>query len=159
MSHLGAIAEDASSNSGILVSALIAGRMSDADAAAQGGIAVVGVDDTHGTWQYSLNGGASWSNFGSPTSASARLLNADADNRVRFVPDANWHGSVDDGITFRGWDRTSGFSGFTANTTSNGGSTAFSTATASASIVVNPVNDRRVRQVFVSTIAIRNRLP
>ena len=40
-------------NPGTLVSALIAGQVTDADAGALSGIAVIAVDNTDGTWQYS----------------------------------------------------------------------------------------------------------
>src|SRR5439155_479254 len=62
----------------------------------------------------------------------------------RFVPNANWNGTVSGGITFRAWDQTSGTAGSTANVSTNGGTTAYSSATASASITVNPVNDAPV---------------
>ena len=45
-----------------------------------------------------------------------------------------------EGITFRAWDRTSGTAGTTTDTADNGGATPFSTATETASIVVNAVN-------------------
>ena len=112
------IAEDAAVNDGTPISALIGGHVTDADAGAIAGIAVVSVDDTNGTWQYSLDAGASWTDFGTPSTASARLLAADASTYVRFVPDANWNGTVTNGLTFRAWDRMSGVAGATADTTS-----------------------------------------
>jgi VCBS repeat-containing protein len=141
---LSAINEDPGSNPGTLVSALIAGQTSDVDASALTGIAVIGVDNTNGTWQYSTNGGGSWTAFGSPSGSSARLLAADANTYVRFVPNANWNGMVSNGITFRAWDQSSGAAGGTANITSTGGASAFSMASASASITVNAVNDAPV---------------
>jgi hypothetical protein len=139
--NLTATNEDPSSNPGTLVSALIAGKVTDSDPGALTGIAVTAVVNTNGTWQYSTNGGAAWTAFGSPTSSSARLLAADANTYVRFVPNANWNGTVSNGITFRAWDQYTGSAGSTADTTTNGGTTAFSSATASASISVNSVND------------------
>ncbi len=47
-------------------------------------------------------------------------------------------------ITFRAWDQTSGSNGAVADTTTNGGSTAFSSATDTASLVINPLNDAPV---------------
>src|SRR5262249_36496822 len=135
------INEDDVTNSGTLVSALVAGDVTDSDFGALSGIAVTAVDNTHGSWQYTINGGSTWLAFGSPSTASARLLAADANTRVRFVPSANWNGSVASGITFRAWDQSSGANGGTANTTTNGGTTAFSAATASANLTVNSVND------------------
>ena len=133
--------EDPASNSGTLVSSLISGKVTDADSGALSGIAVSAVDNSNGAWQYSTNGGSTWNNFGSPTNATARLLAADANTYVRFVPNANWNGTVAGGITFRAWDQTSGTAGSTADTSTNGGSTPFSTATASGSITVTSVND------------------
>src|SRR5262245_9363588 len=115
---LATIVEDNAANGGTLVSDLIAGHVSDADAGASSGIAVVGVDNTNGTWQYSLDAGASWSSFGAPSAASARLLAADASTYVRFVPNAGWNGTVANGLTFGAWDRTSGVNGGMADTTS-----------------------------------------
>ena len=140
-SNLTAVNEDPAANPGTLVSTLISGQTTDIDPAAPTGIAVTAVDNTNGAWQYSTNGGTTWNNFGAPTGAAARLLAADASTYVRFVPNANWNGSVPAGITFRAWDQSSGLAGGTANTTVNGGTTAFSSATASSSITVNPVND------------------
>ena len=60
---------------------------------------------------------------------------------MRYVPNANTNGTVGTGLTFRAWDQTTGTAGSTANTTTNGGATAFSTATATASITVTAVND------------------
>ncbi|MCP4376334.1 MAG: hypothetical protein GY794_09190, partial [bacterium] len=50
------ITEDAFTNSGTLVSALIAGHITDIDSGASEGIAVTGVDNSNGTWEYSING-------------------------------------------------------------------------------------------------------
>jgi hypothetical protein len=138
---LDAIDEDAATDPGTPVSALVAGQVSDANALALSGIAVTAVDNSNGVWEYSLNGGSTWTAFGSPTEATARLLAADANTYVRFVPHADFNGTVANGLTFRAWDRTSDAAGATADATLNGGATAFSSATASASIVVNPVND------------------
>ena len=139
--NLSAINEDPASNAGTLVSSLVSGKITDVDSAALTGIAVTGVVNTNGTWQYSTNGGSTWSAFGSPGGTTARLLAADANTYVRFVPNANFNGTVSNGLTFRAWDQTSGTAGNTADTTTNGGTSAFSTATASASITVNSVND------------------
>jgi hypothetical protein len=101
---LSSINEDDVTNSGTLVSALIAGRVSDLDAGASSGIAVTSVDSTNGTWQFSQNGGGNWTNFGSVSSSTARLLANDANSRIRFVPNANWSGAAS--ITLRAWDQT-----------------------------------------------------
>ena len=115
---LAAIDEDPISNTGTLVSDLISGQITDPDAGALSGIAIIGVDNTNGTWEYTTNGGGVWTAFGTPSTSAARLLAADADTSVRFVPDADWNGTVTDGITFHAWDQTSGTAGGTADLTS-----------------------------------------
>ena len=72
---------------------------------------------------------------------NARLLAADANTRLYFQPNANYNGTLASAITFRAWDQTSGSNGTLANTSTNGGTTAFSTATDTASLVVTAVND------------------
>jgi len=117
--NLTTINEDPSSNPGTLVSALISGKVTDADPGALTGIAVTAVNNTNGSWEYSVDGGASWTAFGTPSVASARLLAADATSTyVRFVPNAAYNGTVTNGLTFRAWDQTSGVNGTAVNTSS-----------------------------------------
>jgi hypothetical protein len=64
------------------VSSLIAGALTDPDAGALRGIAVVGLA-IHGTWQYSFNGGTSWTGmrpFAIGNTSSQREL------KMRFIP-------------------------------------------------------------------------
>ena len=133
------------SNPGTLVGDIIASaggdRITDADAGAVEGIAVTAVDNTNGTWEFSINNGTNWTAFGSPSATTARLLAANATTRIRFIPAANFNGTVNPGITFRAWDQTSGTNGGTADPTTNGGQTAFSASIETASITVNAVND------------------
>jgi len=68
-------------------------------------------------------------------------LACDSASSIRFVPNPDWNGTVDAGITFRAWDQTGGTAGDTADTTLNGGETAFSTVLETASITVGPGND------------------
>ncbi len=144
---LNAIDEDvlAASNTGTLISDIIASaggdRITDADAGAVEGIAISDVDPANGAWEYTINNGTNWISIGTPDPTDARLLAADANTRLRFVPNANFNGVVDPAILFRAWDQTSGTNGGTANITTNGGQTAFSAQTETASITVNPVND------------------
>ncbi len=116
-------------------------NVTDPDTGAQLGIALTAADTTNGAWWYSTNNGGSWNALGAVTSSSARLLAADASTRIYFQPNANFNGTLASAITFRAWDRTSGTNGNTADTSLNGGTTAFSTATDTASLTVNAVND------------------
>jgi hypothetical protein len=129
--------QPAATISGDKVSALIAGHVTDPDPGALSGIAVTAVDNSHGKWQFSTDSGAHWTDFGAPTDANARLLAADVSTYIRFIPGPDFNGTVSPGITFRAWDQTSGTAGATADTTSNGGTTAFSATTAHSDITVD----------------------
>ena len=72
---------------------------------------------------------------------SPRLIAADNDNRIYCQPNLNVNGTFPTALTFRAWDQTTGTDGGTANTTTNGGGTAFSSATDGISLTVTPVND------------------
>src|SRR5262249_58030001 len=88
------ITEDQAANSGQLVSSFaIAGtNINDVDPGAVQAIAITGLTSTNGTWQYSINGGSTWTNIGSVSTTQALLLRA-AD-LIRFVPDG-LNGGVD----------------------------------------------------------------
>jgi len=102
---------------------------------------------------YSLNGGTTWNAMGAVATTNARLIAADTDNRVYCQPGLNLNGTFDSALTFRAWDRTSGTDGGTANTTVNGGITAFSIATNSIRLVVTAVNDAPIRTGAAATLA------
>ena len=142
---LGNVLEDAVANGGTLVTDLIASaggdRITDVDSGALEGIAVTAADVASGVWEYSTNDGGTWSALGAVSGTNSRLLAADAQTRLRFVPNLNFNGTIASAITFRAWDRTSGSNGETGDTSTNGGTTAFSTATETASLVVTAVND------------------
>ncbi|MBN2829830.1 MAG: hypothetical protein JXR56_05880, partial [Candidatus Cloacimonetes bacterium] len=125
-------------------------------------IAVKADDNTDGIWQYSLNNGASWFDFTALTGqivsfpTAARLLDGSLTgaqtNRVRFVPAVDYPDTLAwtppeisyDGrssFNFRAWDRSNGITGLTADTSLNGGSTAFSSLSDVVRIVVSAVND------------------
>jgi hypothetical protein len=143
---LGAIAEDALNPSGTTVAALLASGaggvpVSDLDALDPRGIAVTGLDAVNGSWQFSTTGGASWSAFGSVSNSDAVLLDASA--LIRFVPNANFNGTVS--LTFRAWDGYSGSNGLSGvDTGDNGGASAFSAEVETALLTVTAVNDNPV---------------
>ena len=137
---------------GTLVSSLVdfavpAGQVdnvTDPNLGALLGIAVTAANTTNGTWFYSTNNGTTWNALGAVANNNALLLAADASTRLYFQPNANWNGTVPNAITFRAWDQTSGSNGTKVSTNANGGTTAFSTATDTASIAVAAVNDAPV---------------
>ena len=135
------INEDATANAGNTVAAIISSaggdRITDANASAVEGIAITALTSGNGTWQYSTDGGTIWTAVGSVSNTSALLLRAT--DSLRFVP--NGQNATTGDITFRAWDQYTGTFGSKVTTASNGGTTAFSTATETASISVTAVND------------------
>ena len=140
------ISEDPTTNNGDAVNiAAITSKISHPDAGALKGIAVTAVDNSNVKWHYTTNG-TTWQDFSATVGAvanlgtGARLLSATATNKIRFVRNPDDSGSAGN-ITFRAWDTTTGTNGGTADTTANGGATAFSSATVTATLTVSPVND------------------
>ena len=148
------ITEDQIDNAGTLVSSIISSGggdpITDADAGALEGIAVIAsVDNGHGVWEYTTNG-TTWLALGSVSGTSARLLYADSDTRLRFNPTFSYNMGQTATITFSAWDGTGGgTNGGTANITvsGTGGTTALSTASDVATITVTSVNDAPVNTV------------
>ncbi|MBR8829914.1 MAG: hypothetical protein N5P05_000544 [Chroococcopsis gigantea SAG 12.99] len=108
---LTSIAEDTVNPIGNTIAEIIVdGSITDADVsgAAPEAIAVFGVDNTNGTWQYQIEGGA-WTNFDFSGANAGRALLLDSSDRIRFVPNANYNGIST--FSFRAWDRTSGSRG------------------------------------------------
>ncbi|MES0326966.1 MAG: DUF4347 domain-containing protein, partial [Gammaproteobacteria bacterium] len=147
------IAEDDTNPAGDTVAAIIAtstansgNAITDADADSEG-LAVIGTDNSNGTWQYSTNSGASWTAFGDLTASNNLATLLEANDMIRFVPAADYNGSAGD-ITFRAWDTSSGASGDTAvDVSSNGGTTAYSTATETATLTVTAIDDAPINTV------------
>ena len=137
--YLTSITEDPTVNNGNLVSSILASTggdpITDVDAGAVEGIAIFDLSNSNGTWQYDI--GTGWINVGSVSVASSLLLR-DTDS-LRFVPNADWNGT--ELMSFAAWDQTSGAAGTKVDTSTYGGSTAFSTGTAIPSIAVTAVND------------------
>lgn len=134
------IAVNAINPSGDTVSSFAGGFISDVDAGAVKGIAIIGVTGTaNGTWQYSTDAGSTWINFGAVSATKARLL--DAAHMVRFVPNPGYtlitSASVLPAIVYRAWDQTSGIAGMTANIIAAGGTTAFSVRAQATRVRVN----------------------
>jgi hypothetical protein len=123
---------------GMVVADLTTGLITDPDfSCALEGIAVIAVDNSNGNWEYSIDSGSTWNPFSNPSPREARLLASNT--QIRFVPNANYYGQAS--IIFRAWDQTSGSHGSTADTTTSGDSTAFSSNVATASITVNAINN------------------
>ena len=109
--------------------------ITDADTnAVLGGIAVTGTTGK-GTWAYSLNG-TDFSSVGTVSASSALLLPPSAS--LRYTPDGSDAETAT--ITYSAWDETSGTKGTYADTTTNGGTTAFSTKSDTLSLPVTATN-------------------
>jgi hypothetical protein len=135
------LTDTSTNNAGNLVSSLIGG-ITDVDTGAVKGIAITGLTGTYGKWQFSLDNGTSWTDVGAVSNA-ALVLNTT--NKVRFVPDGI-HGETAT-IIYKAWDQTGGTAGLEGtkrDTTISGGTSAYSTGTDTASVVVTAVNDAPV---------------
>lgn len=123
----------------------LAPLISDVDANAMKGIAVIFANNTNGNWQYALDG-VSWLNFGTVSNSTARLL-ALQTTRIRFVPNSNFNtpvGAAGAELHFVAWDRTAGSIGGTIEVPTlggRGGTTAFSESPGVYTQFVTPVND------------------
>lgn len=137
---LNSIQEDPTSNTGTLVSLLVDTEATDPDVGALKGIAITAAPTTNGSWEYTLNG-TTWLSMGTPSTAAALLLPADATTAIRFVPNTNFNG-VSGLLSYKAWDQTSGTAGGTADVTFSGASTAFSLQTNGTSVSVSAVNDQ-----------------
>ena len=69
-------------------------------------IAIIGTNMNGGTLYYSTNNGTNWSDVSTVSESSARLLCADSNTRLAFVPATDSTGTISDLITFKAWDRT-----------------------------------------------------
>ena len=125
-----------SASPGTLVSSILTSAgYSDTNGIGQSGMAVTATTG-NGTWQYSTDG-TTWTGFGTVTDSASLLLASTT--QVRFQPSGSSIQTAT--FTFRGWNQTSGTASVngaphTADTTSNGGPTAFSSETATGSLAV-----------------------
>ncbi len=152
---LTSINEDQTTNAGQSVASIITSaggdRLTDPDSAsAPEGIAINSLTSGNGTWQYSTNAGSSWTDIGTVSDSSALLLRST--DLVRFVPNAE--NATTANFTFRAWDQTSGSTGSKVDASTNGGTSAFSTAIEVASITVTAVNDAPVLDAARSPVLV-----
>jgi hypothetical protein len=109
-------------------------HVTDPDAGALSGIAVTGVDNTNGTWQFSLDGGATWTNIPPVSETNALLLSADVDTRVRFLPKVRFTGFAS--LSFKAWDQSNSAAEGTQDDTTSPADIAYSIATERAWVAV-----------------------
>jgi hypothetical protein len=107
------------------------------------GIAIFKAPSENGKWQFTVNGGSTWTTISGASTSSAKLLPANGEvSRVRFVPNKDYNGSVE--LSYFAWDQTRGVAGGTADVSTaekRGGTTAFSNVAHFSKLAVTPVND------------------
>jgi Calx-beta domain/Bacterial Ig domain/FG-GAP-like repeat len=114
-------------------------NVSDVDQDAITGIAIASADSTNGSWFYTTDG-VIWNRFNAVSGEDSLLLTADEITRIYFQPQTNFSGEAN--LTFRAWDGTdNSLNGEKANTTKNGGITAFSSVVDTMTATINPINN------------------
>jgi len=101
-----------------------------------------------GVWQYSTDGGATWSNL--PAVSTTNAFVVAAGDMLRFLPNANWNGTPG-ALTTRLIDSSAGAvtTGTVVNVTTSGGTTQYSNAANAVTLgtSVTPVNDAPVANI------------
>ncbi len=145
------IHEDDTTNNGQRVGDLLGSGepgktgVSDVDAVDAGGsvgrgIAIKALEsgvNGRGTWEFSLDDGATWTAVGSVDESNALLLGAN--DRIRFVPDGE-NGTMA-AFLYHAWDGETGTAGDKVDVSVRGGTTAFSSGEDFAAIEVAARND------------------
>lgn len=157
--ELAPVGKDATSPFGTSVLAFASSAITDANVGDPKGIAVVGMtEQANGQWQYTIDNGGTWNDLETASLTSARLLREQ--DRVRYVPNV---GVVDilPTLTFHAWDQSTGTFGGSANLTTTGGSTAFSSASESVMGRVIPLlisinEDQRTTGTVLKTFIAAN---
>lgn len=93
-----------------------------------------------GHWEYSINGGTSWTDVGTVSETQALLLSSN--DKIRFVPDEK--NGTEASFDYYLWDGEKHNHGTKANVATRGGESAFSQGGASATIDVESVDDAPV---------------
>ncbi|MDD2727968.1 Ig-like domain-containing protein, partial [Malikia sp.] len=150
---LASISEDTINPPGDTVSNLFASRFSDTTDQVSGGssantltgVAITGhaVDTTKGNWQYSTDGGSSWTTLNA-ISGDSSALTLQTSAKLRFVPTADYNGAAP-GLTVRLIETPQAVSNAaTLDASSNGGTTSISAATVLLGTTVTAVSDAPV---------------
>ncbi|MEA5522235.1 choice-of-anchor I family protein [Limnoraphis robusta] len=113
------------------------------------GIAIAGVDNTNGTWEYSIDNGTTWISITGVSQENALVLNSTA--QIRFIATSiTFTGTIERAITFFAWDGTFSESGSFVNVTQTGLTTAFSQISQTASLTV--IEQQNIPPVVVDEI-------
>ena len=111
------------------------------------GIAIINTETLNGIWQYSIDGGATWSNISTSVAEDNALVLTSLpidQNRVRFFPNKDFNGEVM--FSFKIWDLTDNLTSGTAGIDTRTDATVgpYSTESTTAHLTVEPVNDSPV---------------
>jgi uncharacterized repeat protein (TIGR01451 family) len=121
------------SPAGDTISSVFVSYFQDNNPAVSVGVAVVGVTGaSSGTWQFSTNSGAAWTNVPAVSAKAALLLSAG--DMIRFVPKSAFAGTV--ALKALAWDGSAGTDGALGNPATLA-SSAFSTAALTATFSAN----------------------
>ena len=147
---LTSINEDTSDPAGATVSSLFGANFSDPDGDSLGGVAIVNNAATsEGVWQYSTNGGSSWTTVGSPDSSTALTLASTA--LLRFLPTANFNGTAPT-LTAHLIDNSAAVSNGAVSIGGYGGVTPYSSGTVTLTTSVTAVNDTPAVPATATTV-------
>ena len=123
--------------------------LSDTNSADSLGIAITKIS-TQGTLYYKLAGSSNWTevvSVGAQEVSSTQALLLQKNASLYFKPAENFNGNISTALEFRGWDGTAGTQGGRADTTVNGGTSAFSANSRAVQLTVTSVNDAPVLSV------------
>lgn len=124
---------------GLTVASIVGTSITDADPGAEQGIALLLAGSSHGQWQFSVDGGASWTTF-AISMADGDVLLLRAVDRIRFVPDGLRGDSPV--LGYVAWDQTGATAGLEGTRyvppAAAGGSTPFSAVPDAAHLTVTP---------------------
>ena len=98
------------------------------------GIAITETNLQGGSLYYSTDNGITWADVGVTSEINYRLLHADLNTRLAFVPPENFQGTIADVLSIKAWDRSGSTNG---STTLNLDTDYFSLATDTLSIQVD----------------------
>ncbi|GAB5460426.1 VCBS domain-containing protein [Hoeflea alexandrii] len=149
---------------GTLVSTLVSapggsvGNVNDVDGKTFApGMSIAAFDTSHGVWYYHLDGDNApdgrpyWFNA---NLAPGQVLNLRAQDKLYFVPHADYVGTVDQAITFRAWDGVASQLGKISAPGTVGGGTAYSADTDTVSLTIENVNDAPVLVTNIADAAV-----
>ncbi|MBF0621417.1 MAG: tandem-95 repeat protein, partial [Magnetococcales bacterium] len=148
---LSSMTEDDQESSGYSVDTLLGSDVADVDSSALSGMAIIATDEgssSAGVWQYSTDSGANWSDIGTVSSSAALLL--EGSSLVRYLPDGE-NGDYAS-LTYLAWDQTEGSVGAYADTSSSGGTSAFSLDSQSIDLDITAVNDQPIAATGDTTL-------